>query len=530
MPRMFGSDRRGEVERYAVASFLAIRGSRPTPRRLDENQHKNWPVEGKTLFESVGCTVCHEAHDDAGKSRPARATLRKLGQKTSVEALATFIHNPATSDPAGRMPALAFANGDDPFRLALYLTSRDAAESQPLALPRAPEPAEIREALAALSLPAADIDLLAQKPPIDQLMTLARRTMRARRCTSCHEMKVAGEEEFWKPLPAAHDFAAIGGGAEGGCLDLQRNPGGAGIPVFGSSLEAGAGVTGGVGHVRAFLKAAAVAPGTAAPGETARLILARFNCTGCHDRHGAGGLPSGLVARMLVNQSEQNAESVSPPPLTGIAGKLLGPAIRQALEGSLRSRPWMSLQMPRFDTAQLAPLPAALAAADGLPLREEAFRPPADEAVIAAGRTLVGEKGFSCTKCHDMLGIPSLGTRGPELARVAERVNYDWYLRWMTDPQRLQPGTRMPTVFFGGKSAYTHILDGVPDKQRLAIWQYLLVCRNLPYPEGLRPPQKLRFPDSSAVQVVRTFLPETSARGIAVRSPDQLHLAFDAQS
>ena len=179
--------------------------------------------------------------------------------------------------------------------------------------------------------------------------------------------------------------------------------------------------------IGAFLTAAAVAPGTPAPSEMAKLILTRLNCTGCHERNGAGGLPASLVAKMLVNQSDQNSEAVSPPPLTGIAGKLLGPAIRQVLEGGARSRPWMALQMPRFDGGQLAPLPAALAAADGDVLHNEPFRPPADEELIEAGRTLVGEKGFSCTKCHDMLGIASAGTRGPELARVAERVNYDWY-------------------------------------------------------------------------------------------------------
>ena len=83
----------------------------------------------------------------------------------------------------------------------------------------------------------------------------------------------------------------------------------------------------------------------------------------------------------------------------------------------------------------------------------------------------------------------------------------------MTDPQRLQPGTRMPTVFFSGKSTYTHILEGLPDRQRLALWQYLLVCRNLPYPEGLHPPQKLRFPDTKGVQAVRTFLPGNECPG-----------------
>jgi len=575
MPRLFSSDRRGEIERYAVAVLLTSRGKPPEPRKFDDNQKKNWPNEGKALFETIGCSVCHEAHQDGEAERPARATLKSLGQKTTPDALANFLSNPAAVDPGGRMPAFTFANGDDPWRLALYLTGRDAAEAKPLTLPAAPDAAEVRGALAKLDLPAAELEKVSDRPLDLQIIELGRQVMRAKRCTACHEMKVNGEDEFWKPQPALHDFAAIAAKPDGGCLNRKRVAADDGIPLFGNSLvvaglpakqvvaglptephaataglqnggrpavtaTAGSGDprrtdgdprrTDGTDPVATFLKEAVAAPGTPAPGEQARLILARLNCTGCHERNGAGGLPAALVSKMLVNQSEQNSEAVSPPPLTGIAGKLLGPAIRQVLDGGARARPWMALQMPHFDGAQLAPLPAALAADDGETLHNEPFRPPADEALIEAGRTLVGEKGFSCTKCHDMLGIASLGTRGPELTRVAERVNYDWYVRWMTDPQRLQPGTRMPTVFFGGKSTYTHILDGLPDKQRLALWQYLLVCRNLPYPEGLHPPQKLRFPDSKVVQMVRTFLPETSARGIAIRSPEGLHLAYDAQS
>ncbi len=595
MPRLFTDDRRGEIERIAVAALLTSRGKTPEPRQLDDNQTKNWPSEGKALFESIGCSVCHETHRDGAAERPARATLKGLRQKTSRDAIAHFLNNPSAIDPGGRMPAFAFINGDDPWRLALYLESRDATEAKPLRMPASPRADEVRDALVRLNVPSGEVEKLAARPLDQQIVELGRQEMRARRCTACHEMKAPGEDEFWKPIPAAHDFAAIAARPEGGCLDVKRTQASDGIPLFGQSLDqrvvAGlptftpvvAGlppVVAGLGHRReerwsephavteglladgrpsvapaagsgdpcrtegepgrtpdgkadpivAFLKEAAVAHGTPAPSEMAKLILTRLNCTGCHERNGTGGVPASLVAKMLVNQSDQNSEAVSPPPLTGIAGKLLGPAIRHVLEGGARSRPWMVLQMPRYDGAQVAPLPAALAAADGDMLHNEPFRPPADEELIAAGRTLVGEKGFSCTKCHDMLGIASAGTRGPELARVAERVNYDWYLRWMTDPQRLQPGTRMPTVFFGGKSTYTHILEGVPDRQRLALWQYLLVCRNLPYPEGLHPPQKLRFPDTNRVQAVRTFLPETSARAIAIRSPDGLHLAYDAQN
>lgn len=519
MPRMFSDDARGAAERFAVATFLASRGKPPKARDLNAGERANWPKDGQALYEALGCVVCHEKHGEQGP----RATLRQLRQKTTTESLAAFIQNPGQVDPAGRMPQFSFRNGEEPFKIALYLMARDAAaaDSKLGEFPQ-PKPEEVREAYLATKPPAADAEKFVAKPPEEQLVELGRRVMREKRCTACHEVKIPGEDEFWKPGAAESSFASVAKKRSGGCLGPAGEQPKNGVPAFGATLAREA--------IISFLKDAVTAPATPAPGELAKLTLERLNCTGCHQRNGAGGLPEPLVAKMLANQTEQNAEAVSPPPLTGIAEKLLAGSIKQVLEGNQRSRPWMGLQMPRFDGQHMSKLPESLAAADGDSLRTDEFKPAADAALIEAGRQLVGDKGYSCTKCHDMFGIASLGTRGPDLANVTQRVSYDWYTHWMTDPQRLQPGTRMPTVFFGGKSSYPNILGGDPEKQKLAMWQYLLVCRSLPYPDGLQPPQKLRFPPADFVQVVRTFLPDTSARAIAIRNPNGIHLAYDAQA
>lgn len=518
MPRLFSTDRQGDVERFAVATFLAARGKAPEPRKLNDGQLRNWPKEGQALFESTGCVVCHERQE----TRAPRATLQRLAGKLSVGALAAFLQNPAAVDPGGRMPAFQFRNADDAWKIALYLHERDREQAGPARWPGDIDAAAVRNAFRALS-PAGDDAARFEKASADeQIALLARRVMRQKRCTACHELNVPSEADFWKPLPAQHTFAEIAVKPDGGCLNERPAGNDRSVPAYGPSLDRAAAVS--------FLNAAVTAPGTPAPGELARLTIERFHCTGCHVRHGGGGLPPSLIEKMLVNQSAEHAESLLPPPLTGISTKLLARSIRDVLQGSQRSRPWMGLQMPRFDMQYVGHLPTSLAALDGEAIRDEPYRPAADQQLIEAGRTLVGDKGFSCTKCHDMLGIASTGTRGPDLARIAERVTYEWYRRWMTDPQRMQPGTRMPTVFYGSKSPYDTILGGDPEKQRLAMWQYLLVCRSLPFPDGLKPPQKLRFPESNITQVVRTFLPETSARGIAIRNPNGIHLAFDAQA
>jgi hypothetical protein len=95
---------------------------------------------------------------------------------------------------------------------------------------------------------------------------------------------------------------------------------------------------------------------------------------------------------------------------------------------------------------------------------------------------MAGPKGFACVSCHDLAGAPGSGTRGPDLAGMTRRVRYDWYRRWLEQPQRLQSGTRMPEVFGGGKSLLADVLGGSADAQAEALWAYLSLGPALPRP------------------------------------------------
>src|SRR5262249_58985346 len=105
------------------------------------------------------------------------------------------------------------------------------------------------------------------------------------------------------------------------------------------------------------------------------------------------------------------------------------------------------------------------------------------------GGALSGREAFGCISCHDIAGIPNTGTRGPDLALMTQRVRYDWYRRWLEQPQRMQPGTRMPTVFNEGKSLVSQVLGGNPHAQAEAMWAYLSLGPGLPLPAGLGPPR-----------------------------------------
>ena len=106
-----------------------------------------------------------------------------------------------------------------------------------------------------------------------------------------------------------------------------------------------------------------------------------------------------------------------------------------------------------------------------------------------------------------------------------------WYLRWLEQPQRIQPGTRMPSIFTEGILAVTKVYDGHGAQQADAMWGYLSLGNNLPLPEGMEPVKKgivLAVTDKPVL--LRTFMPDAGSRGIAIGFPGNVAAAFDAST
>ncbi len=103
---------------------------------------------------------------------------------------------------------------------------------------------------------------------------------------------------------------------------------------------------------------------------------------------------------------------------------------------------------------------------------------------IAAAKALVSRDYLNCFSCHQQ------GTRKPEgppegwapdLALARERLRPDWIVKWIQNPQKLFPGTKMPTYFDPDNYATSgpdDILGGDEDRQIVAIRDYLLTLAN----------------------------------------------------
>ncbi|MFO0969819.1 MAG: hypothetical protein U0793_30045, partial [Gemmataceae bacterium] len=62
---------------------------------------------------------------------------------------------------------------------------------------------------------------------------------------------------------------------------------------------------------------------------------------------------------------------------------------------------------------------------------------------------------------------------GINLLDAAHRIRHAYYQRWMLDPPRLDPLTRMPKLAPDGKSTPLPLFDGDAARQFDTIWHYM---------------------------------------------------------
>ena len=90
---------------------------------------------------------------------------------------------------------------------------------------------------------------------------------------------------------------------------------------------------------------------------------------------------------------------------------------------------------------------------------------------------VVVDGGVSCVACHGVKNRDPLQVfeaQGVNFSRVDERLHSEYFLRWMLDPLRVDPQTRMPDYFDDdARSVLAYVLECYAKKQIEAIRQYL---------------------------------------------------------
>ena len=263
-----------------------------------------------------------------------------------------------------------------------------------------------------------------------------------------------------------------------------------------------------------------------ADADRLHLHFAALNCYACHRRNDLGGNELARDSFFQSTIAEMGWEGRTPPPLDGVGDKLQDNYIQTAITGGANVRNYMQTRMPGFGEQVAQSLTPMLVKSDR---PETTFEQPAENSdLVSSGRKLVGSSGLSCVKCHSYEGLTGGGLGAMDLRAMPKRLRHDWFVRYLQDPTKYRPGTRMPNSFPDGKSSYDKLYHGDPVKQVDAMWAYLATAKDVKEPTGVRSGTILLSPGERPL-IYRNFFNDMSARGIAVGFPGEANLIWDAE-
>lgn len=439
----------------------------------------NWPVAnrrgdaktGRDIVKTVGCLGCHHIDDLAGEAINVKKAaeidhgpnLSRIGDKVDAAWLYGWLKNPRAYNPETRMPSLRLTD-QETADVTAYLTTLSDSYS-PIS-----KPADTR--------------------PRDYLADQGEYWVRTYGCFGCHT--IPGMEGEGKVSVALTTFGAkdVTELAFGDATDIPHTWEGwtlgklknsrlyetkqaiQRMPDFAMDDE----------DSRLFLMLLKSFDGRkvyeeyrdpvtekAQKLQRGRILAEHYNCTGCHSIEGRGGDITAYIAD----------RGYHPPNLTPEGAKVQSDWLFTFLQNPTPIRPWLDLRMPTFhmtgeEITSINQYFMALndVVAPFMYLRTEDLDPES----VRAGRSHF--QGFQCASCHpssdqemrQMMQLKGAANLAPNLALARTRLRPDWIIDWLTDPQRIDPGTNMPSFFYSeGERLYDDA-----DEQIRALRDYLL--------------------------------------------------------
>ena len=432
MPHLFsqGSAR----DRQAVADLVAYLTSLASEPPAGEATSTSNPDTGEALFEDLGCIACHYFPKSNEADAYARVSLSAADSKYRPGALLGYLLAPHAHHRRNPMPDFGLTE-EQAQALAGYLRERSRET-------RANE----------------------QNPRENQVAGDAGRgrvEFAVRGCARCHDDGSKSPAGNYR-LPTSFTLGPSGCLAPDRASDSRAPDFGFSPPEREALLE--------------FLRTAqTIAPVVSAADDLAWKMV-HFRCTACHERDGRAS----PRAQILADEGSRGLTPDSIPSLTFAGEKLREDWTIRLLSGKLtyRARPWLSARMPHFPGAA-EELARGLATEHGFgaTVPTESTETSTPEQAEPGLRLIAKEGGLDCRQCH---GLETITKRQPNDAQgisfrhVGDRLRRDYYDRWMVDPLRIDPRSKMPKFSKDGKrTAAREILEGDARRQFDAIWTYL---------------------------------------------------------
>lgn len=427
--------------------------------------------QGRTLMDTLGCRACHALAPDevvgqVAANKDIAPNLSQIAAKTDGRWLYHWIKNPRGFSDVARMPSLRLSDEEARAITAYLLTLGER--------PPAPDGLEAR---------LADPENIAD----------GEKLVRKYGCPGCHdipgmegESRVGAElSAFGSKTPEELFFGYrtdLDETWDVWTFNKLKQPRGyatewieQAMPQFDLADED-------IKALRVFLasrtdkkvpdKYVYNAAGVRLIADGQRLV-ARYNCTGCHIIEGAGG---------NIRRLYEDNLSMAPPNLLGEGQKVQEAWLYNFLQAPVTIRPWLRVRMPTFgltpqETTAVIQYFAALDQKD-VPFAHVA-RAMLRTDYVQAGEQLASKDYLSCFSCHVHGSQNPEGSPdgwAPDLAMAAHRLYPDWIIKWLQDPQKLMPGTKMPTFYADPNTTDgpPDILDGNDDEQIRALRDYVI--------------------------------------------------------
>jgi mono/diheme cytochrome c family protein/predicted nucleic acid-binding Zn-ribbon protein len=199
-----------------------------------------------------------------------------------------------------------------------------------------------------------------------------------------------------------------------------------------------------------------------------RRLMHQYNCIGCHEIERRGG----FIRKYYENPA------LAPPVLNGEGEKVQSNWLFGFLQRPIPLRPWLQVRMPTFGfadgkAAMLVNYFKGLSKVEIPYVYFDEHKVPAEH--LTAARKLVSKDYFDCLSCHQQGDKKPEGPEegwAPDLNLARSRLDPHWIIKWLQDPQKVQPGAKMPSFFPGGPE---DILGGKDDKQIEAMRDYIML-------------------------------------------------------
>lgn len=441
-------------------------------------------AKGKEVVDSVGCRACHalapdEVASQLGANKDVAPNLSNISEKTNARWIFNWVRNPRGFSEVARMPNLRLSD-DEARAVTAYLETLGTK----------------KEAPAALDAALADAANVAA----------GEKLVRKYGCAGCHD--IPGMETESR---VGAELSSFGGKTKeelffGDRVDMPETwddwtyekihtPRGyatkwieQAMPHFNLADED-------IKAIRVFLTSRTDAKVNAKyqyksawqPAiVNGRRLVGRYNCTGCHVIEGHGG----DVRRLY----EENP-SLAPPNLNTEGRKVQQPWLFSFLKAPSPIRPWLKIRMPTFglsdtEAKDIIAYFGALEKVDQpfVYLQRANFSP----SNVEAGKALASKDVFNCFSCHVRGSVNPEGSPSdwaPDLSMAHLRLNPEWIIDWLHDPQKIFPGTKMPSFYPdpNAPDGPPDILGGDDEAQMKALRDYVITL-GLPGGQGAPSP------------------------------------------